>query len=169
MPRLASRSRLLAALALCTAVPAALTACAGGPPVHFGGVMNPADRPADARTCQDASRDLVAEHQPTPRFSQDLARYLLINQNTDEGSVGMVFDINAQGRTENIRYARDPADLERGHVRDAVASASRTISRWRFAWADGATRRYATDCQYDIDYHLVRRSPSRQSNQLSDG
>ena len=127
-----------------------------GRAAHHGGVENPADRPANALTCQsrETAGTLEAIEQRRPRATPDVARYLAANQNIETLSYHMLYDIDPAGRARNIRFGGDPDLLSSSNNRDAVFRMASAIKDWRFRWHEDADIRYVTGCEAHFDFFL---------------
>mgnify|MGYP006879604959 CR=1 FL=1 len=130
------------------------SACASQELVHFGGTLNPVERPSQTVACRQAQPRLDAIERRGPDFPSDLVYYLFINQSTNIRAVVMSYDVTEDGTTGNIRYGGPISDLDNGTNRDATLPAARAIADWTFAWSDGPGARFATGCTARFDFTL---------------
>ena len=131
---------------------ALLAGCATSQGVQWGGVMDPVDVPEASVHCRIARVNLV--EWGTVNNSEAMALTLFANQGRETRTIPMIFDIDADGRPRNIRYTGDPELLGNGAIRDGIYRTAGGISRSRFAWADDAAVRFATDCPYEPDHEV---------------
>lgn len=120
--------------------------------VDFGGVMSPAEPGANAIACRDSEFTPDVRHPPV--YPGEVLAFLFYSQTyEDRRLLPFRFDIDAQGRTANIRFTGPENYHSHGALRQLVLASAEAIDEWTYAWPAQSEPIFTTGCQTSFDMH----------------